>query len=85
MTNPKDKMCLATDEAVELWLHEKAGPAYDELKADPSRTVSIDDVRAKLAALRAAVREGLHSGPAEPMDMEAIITHARAGRPTAGK
>jgi antitoxin ParD1/3/4 len=33
----------------------------------------------KLAALRAAIREGLGSGPAEPYDMEAIIAEARAG------
>lgn len=31
----------------------------------------------KLAALRAAIREGLDSGPAEPFDMEAIIAEAR--------
>jgi antitoxin ParD1/3/4 len=33
----------------------------------------------KLAALRAAIQEGLDSGPAEPLDMEAIIAEARAG------
>jgi len=33
----------------------------------------------KLAALRAAIREGLASGPAEPLDMEAIIAEARTG------
>ena len=32
----------------------------------------------KLEALRAAVREGLDSGPAEPLDMEEIIADARA-------
>ena len=31
----------------------------------------------KLAALRAAIREGLDSGPAEPLDMEAILAEAR--------
>ena len=35
--------------------------------------------REKLAALRAAIREGLDSGSAEPFDMEAIIAEARAG------
>jgi antitoxin ParD1/3/4 len=33
----------------------------------------------KLTALRAAIRDGLDSGPAEPLDMEAIIAEARAG------
>jgi len=32
----------------------------------------------KLEALRAAVRDGLNSGPAEPLDMEEIIADARA-------
>jgi putative addiction module CopG family antidote len=41
---------LARDRAVDSWLHEQVGPAYDALKADPSRAVSIDDVRAQLAA-----------------------------------
>jgi antitoxin ParD1/3/4 len=41
---------LARDRAVESWLHEQVGPAYDALKADPARAVSIDDVRASLAA-----------------------------------
>jgi antitoxin ParD1/3/4 len=41
---------LARDRAVESWLHEQVGPAYDALKADPSRAVTIDDVRASLAA-----------------------------------
>ena len=33
---------------------------------------------AKLAALRAAIQEGLISGPAEPLDMAAIKAEARA-------
>ena len=32
----------------------------------------------KLAALRAAIKDGLDSGPAEPFDMEAILVEARA-------
>jgi hypothetical protein len=32
----------------------------------------------KLVALRAAIREGLDSGPVEPFDMEAILAEARA-------
>lgn len=32
----------------------------------------------KLAALRTAIREGLDSGPAEPLDMEATLAEARA-------
>lgn len=40
---------IARDRAVEKWLHEQVGPAYDALKADPSRAVTIDQVRASLA------------------------------------
>ena len=42
-TNPRDR-------AVESWLHNQVGPAYDALKADPSRAVTADQVRARLAA-----------------------------------
>lgn len=41
---------MARDRAVENWLHNQVGPAYDALKADPSRSVSADKVRARLAA-----------------------------------
>ena len=41
---------LARDRAVESWLHHQVGPAYDALKADPSRAVTADRVRARLAA-----------------------------------
>ena len=41
---------IARDRAVENWLHNQVGPAYDALKADPSRAVTADQVRARLAA-----------------------------------
>jgi putative addiction module CopG family antidote len=41
---------LARDRAVESWLRDQVGPAYDALKADPSRAVSVDQVRARLAS-----------------------------------
>jgi putative addiction module CopG family antidote len=47
---------LARDRAVERWLHEQVGPAYDALNADPSRAVSPDHVRARLAAERNKTR-----------------------------
>lgn len=40
------------DRALENWLHTEAAAAYDELKADPSSVISIDQVRARLAAKR---------------------------------
>ncbi len=40
---------MARDRVVENWLHEKVAPAYDALKADPARAVSVDAVRARLA------------------------------------
>ncbi len=44
------------DRAVETWLHTQVGPAYDALKADPSRAVTAAQVRARLAAEHAKVR-----------------------------
>jgi antitoxin ParD1/3/4 len=40
---------LARDRAVEGWLRDKVAPAYDALKADPSRAVSVDHVRSALS------------------------------------
>ena len=40
---------MARDRAVENWLLREVGPAYDALKADPTRAVTIDQVRARLA------------------------------------
>lgn len=47
---------LARDRAVENWLHGQVGPAYDALKDDPSRVVTADQVRARLAAEHAKAR-----------------------------
>ncbi|WP_314915545.1 type II toxin-antitoxin system ParD family antitoxin [Pseudomonas helleri] len=41
---------MARDRALESWLVGQVAPAYDALKADPSRAASIDEVRARLAA-----------------------------------
>lgn len=42
-----------TAENLDNWLHEKAGPAHDALKADPARAVSADRVRYTLDELLA--------------------------------
>lgn len=47
---------LARDRAVENWLVQQVGPAYDTLKADPSRVLTADEVRASLAAEHAKAR-----------------------------
>ena len=47
---------LARDRAVESWLRDQVGPAYDALKADPSRALSATQVRALLAAERVKPR-----------------------------
>lgn len=44
------RVLLARDRAVEGWLREKVAPAYDALKANPSRGVSTKHVRARLSA-----------------------------------
>jgi antitoxin ParD1/3/4 len=47
---------LARDRAVESWLHQQVGPAYDALKAEPSRAITVDQVRARLSAEHAKAR-----------------------------
>ncbi|HTP38712.1 MAG TPA: type II toxin-antitoxin system ParD family antitoxin [Steroidobacteraceae bacterium] len=44
------RVLLARDRAVEGWLREQVGPAYDALKADASRAVTVNRIRARLAA-----------------------------------
>jgi antitoxin ParD1/3/4 len=41
---------FARDRAVENWLREQVASAYDALKTDPSRALSLDRVRTTLAA-----------------------------------
>ncbi len=41
---------MARDRAVENWLSNEVGPAYDAIKIDPKRAVSVNQVRATLAA-----------------------------------
>lgn len=44
------RVLLARDRAVEEWLRKDVAAAYDALKADRSRAVSVDRVKARLAA-----------------------------------
>ena len=41
---------LARDRAVGHWLREQVVPAYDALKSNPSRAVTVKQVRARSAA-----------------------------------
>ena len=50
------RVLLARDRAIESWLHDQVGPAYDALKADPSTAVTVDQVRKRLAAEQAKRR-----------------------------
>ena len=38
--------------ALERWIHDEALPAYDRILADPSRGISLQQVRSNLAARR---------------------------------
>lgn len=42
------------DQAAEAWLRTEAAAAYDALKADPSRAIPAEDVRAEFEAKWAA-------------------------------
>jgi len=44
------RVLMARDRVVEKWLLEQVGPAYDALKADPARAVTVNQIRATLAA-----------------------------------
>ena len=44
------RVLMARDRAVENWLLKQVAPAYDTLKADSSRAVTVDRMRARLKA-----------------------------------
>lgn len=44
------RVLIARDRAVESWLTQEVAPAYDALKAEPSRAVSVAEARERLAA-----------------------------------
>ncbi len=41
---------IARDRAVNNWLQEQVGPAFDAIKTDPTRAVTIKQVRARIAS-----------------------------------
>ena len=43
---------LARDRVLEGWLQKQVAPAFDALKADPLRAVSVSHVRGALSAAR---------------------------------
>lgn len=45
------------ERALDAWLREQVAPAYDAMKADPSRAVSAAKVRASLAAAHRSTRK----------------------------
>ena len=47
----------ARDRAVEHWLREQVVPAYDALKADPTRSISVAHIRKTLAKSRRGTRK----------------------------
>ena len=44
------RVLMARDRAMESWLRQEVVPAYDALKADAARAVTVAQVRATLAA-----------------------------------
>jgi putative addiction module CopG family antidote len=52
------RVLMARDRALESWLQGQVGPAQDALKADPSRAVTLDQVRARLAAEHTIAKTG---------------------------
>jgi putative addiction module CopG family antidote len=51
------RILLARDRVVETWLREQVAPAFDAIKAAPGSAVTVDNVRARLAAEHKAARK----------------------------
>ena len=47
---------MARDRAVECWLNDQVGLAYDALKEDPSRAVTAEQVRMRIVAEHSKAR-----------------------------
>jgi putative addiction module CopG family antidote len=47
---------FAREEAIETWLRTEVIAAYDELRADPSRAISSDEMRAHFKSERSLPR-----------------------------
>jgi putative addiction module CopG family antidote len=52
---------MARDRAMDGWLRQTVAPAYDALKVDPSRAVTPEQVRARLAEQNKRATESLCS------------------------
>ena len=63
----RDGLCplMAWDRATESWLHGQVSPAYDAVKAYPSRAVGPDQMRAQLAREGAASHRVVFSPEAD--------------------
>ena len=44
------RVLLTRDRIIEDWLNNQVGVAYDALSADPSRALTVEQVRTRLAA-----------------------------------
>jgi hypothetical protein len=47
---------LNRDRAIETWLQNQVGSAYDALKSNPSRAITADQVRERLSAENAKMK-----------------------------
>jgi len=51
------RVLLARDRIMESWLREQVAPAFDAVRANPKRAVSIDAIRARLATEHRAAKK----------------------------
>ena len=75
------RVLMARDRALESWLQQEVGPAYDALKADPARAVTVDKLRAALAAESLlSIADRVAAAGIAPMSMEEINAEVKAAR-----
>jgi len=48
---------MARDRAVDNWLQQQVGPSFDAIKLDPSRAVTANQVRTRIATEHKAVMD----------------------------
>lgn len=62
------------DETLDDWIIREVLPVHDRMLQDPSREIPLETVTARL---RARWNEGRASGPAQAVDIEALIAEER--------
>ena len=70
-------LLTARDRVVDDWLRDQVGPAHDAVKADPSRGLTADQMRADLSPELVASAGRAKAEPGQTMSRADVLTRMR--------